>query len=121
LKFNFIANELRDKMKFTPIQVLMILGETHDPWTDTLSTGALTGLQLKACSVALEQYSKRCPAAQLDHIKVIVKDELDGLRVSFLPEPDDYQEYGGASKFGETLDYVVSKDKFEVIRIIFNR
>lgn len=108
-------------MKFTPMQILMVLGETHDPRTDTSSTGALTGLQLKACSIALEQYSKRCPAAQLDHITVIAKDEPDGLRVSFLPESDDDQEYGGGSKFGEVLDYVVSKDKFEVIRIIFNR
>jgi hypothetical protein len=108
-------------MQFTPMQYMLILGETRDPWSDALKTGALTGLQLKACAVALEQFSKRYPTAQLDHFTVIAKDETDGFEVIFLPECDNWQERGGVTKYGDEVHYVVSRDKFEIVRTYFGR
>lgn len=106
-------------MKFTPIQVLMILGETCDPQSDTTNTGALTGLQLRACLVALEQFYKSQPNAQLDHFTVLAKDEPDGLGVMFLPESDEWYERGGVTKYGDVVFYVVSRDKIEIVQTYY--
>jgi hypothetical protein len=108
-------------VKSTPMRDILVCGETPEPWSDELKTGALSGLQLKACSVALEEFSKKYPAAQLDYFIVIAKDELDGFEVTFLPESDDCQVYGGDTKCGRELIYVISGDKFEIIRTYFSR
>ncbi len=100
----------------TPMRHILVQGETPDAWSDELKTGALTGIQLKACLVALQHFSKSYPTAQLNHFIVIAKDKPDGFEVMFLPNFDNSTEHGSKTVFEEEVHYFVSQDKFEIIQ-----
>lgn len=108
-------------MKHTPMHCMYLLGGTLDPWSDELKVGGLSGLQLKACSVALKQFSKSYPTAQLENFIVLAKDEPNGFEVTFLPNFEDLPEHGSKTSFGEEVHYFVSLDKFEIVRTYFGR
>ena len=82
----------------------------------------LTGFQVKACCVALEEFGKK-KNGDLEHFSVYIYENADGYEIVFVPnQPNDEPSVrGGRTKFGREVHYHISKDKFEIIKTSFGR
>jgi hypothetical protein len=68
----------------------------------------LSGLQLRACAVALEDFKPR--GFLLEHYKIIIVDRPVGHEVVFVPEHPKGQATlrGGATAYGKEIHYTIS-------------
>ena len=78
----------------------------------------MTGLQLKAASVALADFTSLTqPKARLSDYRVFIEESVDAIEIIFVPNqpPDEPEIRGGRTKYGREVRYKVSRERFEII------
>lgn len=92
-------------------------------WAKEMEAVKITGAQLKACAVALEDFSKGKDAANLTNFTVEVSESKDSREVIFIPNqvPGEPTTRGGKTKYGTEVHYLISNDKNIIIRKSFAR
>jgi hypothetical protein len=83
----------------------------------------LSGQQLAACLVAVAEYERFAQRAATEHRTVVVSDLAEGIEVAFVPygPNDKITTLGGTSEYGDGIQYLISRDTFEVLRVTFSR
>jgi hypothetical protein len=102
---------------------LVLLCFTNVCRGEELKAVQLRGVQLKACAVAWEDFSKSKDAANLEHYTVAVFESTDGscFEIYFSPDQVPGKESYGATPYGSGVKYQISKEKYTIIRRTFSR
>ena|SRR2546427_5044356 len=76
----------------------------------------MTGIQLQACATALKEFIGSKDGANLEHYTVEVSQRSDQCEVIFVPNhPESVATVrGGATKYGQEVHYIVSRDRYEI-------
>ena len=88
---------------------------------------------LEASAIALKQFSKEQPRVDKKHFHVVIDESDASVNVAFVPDPsptkqgcagaDCYltMDVGGATVYGRSVTYVVSKESGKIIEVIHPR
>ena len=83
----------------------------------------MTALQVKACCVAMKDFTNTESTSDLNHFTVQVSEQNDSYEVVFIPDqvPGEPATLGGRTKYGQEVHYVISKSTWEIKRKSFAR
>lgn len=108
-------------MRLTLVVIVTMIWLHSPTWAQ--EKAVLSGQQLKACMIALTLYDRFSNKADPEHHTVVVTDLQEGIEVAFIPygPNDEITTMGGTSPYGEGIQYLVSRDTFEVLSVTFSR
>ena len=80
---------------------------------------SVRALDAKAICVALVEYQRTSPKADLRHFSIIVDRERNNYDIVFLPDrgPGEELLVGGSTKYGAEVHYIISRRTFKILKM----
>jgi hypothetical protein len=90
---------------------------------------AMRGTQLMACSDALERFTKEETGSDIARYTINLRETPEAFEVVFVPDqvtPNNPGQslkvtLGGKTAYGREVHYIISKEKYEILRTFFAR